>query len=285
MATAAGVALYVKRDDHYAWAPHDPLQGNKVRKLAPLLNRTDLDGRTVVSFGGAFSNHVAALSAAGVRFGFRTRFYIRGEAVRNLTLDFVARNGSQLTFVDRTTYRQKHHPEVQREIGITADEIVVPEGGTQPSALPFVGAVYGETVKQLGRAPDYFCLSAGTGGTAAGVVAAASGGRTRVEVYPALRGNWMRSEIESWLPPGTDTGHLDVITGYAFGGYGKFPTDWRLYTPEGAIAKRADLGDQLLPPLEPVYTAKLFTGVLHRLARGEYPRGASLVILHSGGIY
>ncbi|THH40499.1 1-aminocyclopropane-1-carboxylate deaminase/D-cysteine desulfhydrase [Neolewinella litorea] len=284
-AEAAGVQLFVKRDDHYSWEPLDPLQGNKVRKLAPLLARDDLRGRMVVSFGGAYSNHVAALSSAGRRFGFRTRFYIRGEAVRNPTLDLVTRNGSTLHFLDRTAYRRKHDPDFQRVIGLRTEEIVVPEGGSQRESLPYAGAVYAETVDQLGTAPDYFCLSAGTGGTAAGVLLAAYGSPTRVEVFPALRGDWMAKEIRNWLTAPEALTGLDLITDFSFGGYARFPAAWRLYTPAGSVATRAEIKEPLLPPLEPVYTAKLFAGVLHRISAGYYPRGGTVVILHSGGIY
>lgn len=274
--------LYCKRDDRYARAADSPLQGNKLRKLRPLLERDDLSGRTVRSFGGAYSNHLAALAAAGRTYGFGTHFYVRGEAVTNPTLAYVRSCGSQLTFIDRAAYRRRHEPEFLGRLAVDTTSVWVPEGGTTPAALVPVGEVFTETRQQLGGPPDVFCLSAGTGGTAAGVLRA-SNPSCAIEVYPALRGNWMQDALEvllSPLPP-----NLRLVTDYHFGGYAKFPADWRLYTPPSAIAKRADIGEPGLPPLEPVYTAKLFAGVLDRLRKGVYPPGSTIVVLHTGGIY
>lgn len=281
------VRLFVKRDDRYAFTPGSPLQGNKVRKLMPLLIRPDLPGQCVVSFGGAYSNHVAALSAAGRRFGFRTRFYIRGEAVSNPVLELARANGAELRFVSRSDYRRKHEPETQCRLGIAPDAWVVPEGGSTPGQLAHAGEAYSETVTQLGHAPDYFCLSAGTGGTAAAVLEAAGPYATRVEVFPALRGEWLRQAILDFLPP--EARHLGsrlaLHERFAGRGYAKFPPEWRLHRPAGAAASRADIGVPGLPPLEPVYTAKLFSGVLDLMRRDYFPVGSTVVVLHTGGIY
>lgn len=284
-AEAAGVRLFVKRDDLYAWSPGSPLQGNKVRKLSHLLSAPGLAGSRVVSFGGAYSNHVAALSAAGARFGFPTRFFIRGEHVRNPVLDFAAAYGSELTFLSRADYRRKSDPLFLKSLGITPTETLIPEGGTSRKMLPDAGKVFLETCAQLGAPPDHFCLSAGTGGTAAAVVQAASGTGTQIEVFPALRGDWMRSEILGLLSPDPGRPPLSIYPEYAGRGYARFDRRWKLSTPPGAMALRADIGEPGLPPLEPVYTAKLFTGLLDRLRRGAYASGSTVVALHTGGIY
>ena len=286
LAVAAGVTLLCKRDDLYAFEPGSPLQGNKIRKLCPYLSDpAALEGRVIVSFGGAYSNHLAALSAASRRYGFSTRFIIRGEPISNPTLAYCRRNGSTLQFVTRSAYRRKNDPDFRLSVGIRADEVVIPEGGSSPDAVISTGAAFTETVKQLGAAPDYFCLSAGTGCTAAGIVRNAADSATAVEVFPALRGDWMRTEIERWAGRRFSAKKLRIILEYTYGGYGKFASGWKLYTPAGQLAKRADIGIAGLPPLEPVYTAKLFSGVLDRLKRGVYPPGATVVLLHTGGIY
>ena len=284
-AAAAGIRLFVKRDDRYAYAPDSPLQGNKVRKLAPWLkNPSSLRGRTVVSFGGAYSNHLAALAAAGRRFDFATRMYVRGEAITNPTLEFLEDCGSELRFVDRAAYRIKHTTNWQRSVGLTEAEVVIPEGGSSVAGLAPVGEVFAETVHQLGAAPDYFCLSAGTGSTAAGVILAAGGSATRIEVYPALKGDWMRKVITDWIGGGTPA-EWEIVPGCSFGGYARFPPHWEFSLPPGAIATRVNIGIDGLPPLEPVYTAKLFSGVLDRVSSGSYPVGSTVVLLHTGGIY
>ena len=285
-ATTAGVELYCKRDDLYRFAAGSPLQGNKIRKLAPYLAApSSLRGRTLVSFGGPFSNHLAALSAAGRRYGFATRFYVRGEAVSNPTLDYIRRSGSALHFLSRSDYRRKNDADFLASLRVGVDDVLLPEGGSTQGAMPFAGAAFSETVDALGRPPDVFCLSAGTGCTAAAVVTAARAYPTTVEVFPSLRGDWMRGEIEGWTKSAIRQDKLRVVEGYAFGGYGKFPPSWSLTTPPGALAKRADIGEPGLPPLEPVYTAKVFAGVLDRIRSGVYTRGSTLVVYHSGGLY
>ena len=277
--------LFCKRDDRYGWEPGSPLQGNKVRKLLPLLSRPDLAGRTVVSFGGPYSNHVAALSAAGRYFGFATRFYIRGEAVSNPVLDRACAEGSTLLFLTRSDYRRKQDPGFLASLGIGPEDILVGEGGTSPASLATTAEIYHEIRAQLGAPPDYLCVSAGTGGTAAGMVSAAAGSTTRVEVYPALKGGWMGAEILRLLGGREGGDRLTVVNDYHCGGYGQFPAGWTLAVPPTCTAARADIGEVGLPPLEPVYTAKLFTGVLDRLRRGVYAPGSSVVVVHTGGIY
>ena len=285
------MALYIKRDDRYALQPGSPLQGNKLRKLAPLLRRTkDLPQRRVVTFGGAYSDHLAALAAAARQYGFSLHAYVRGEPVTNPTLAYVRSGGARLTFVSRSDYRRRHDPEYQRELGVDATvDLLIPEGGTTPAALAPVGELVIELIDQLGYVPEVLCLSAGTGGTAAGVVRAARGRPLHVEVFPALRGDWMTDAIGKLLDPTVHPGppppNCSVITDYHFGGYAKFPKHWRMYRPQDSIALRVDIGEPDLPPLEPVYTAKLFTGVLDRIRKGAYARGTTVVILHTGGIY
>jgi len=156
----------------------------------------------------------------------------------------------------------------------------IPEGGTSPEAIQSVGRLFGEIVDQLGFPPGYLCVSAGTGGTAAGLIAAAAPD-TRIEVYPALKGHWMTDEISTLLPPTAPT-NWTCVHDYHFGGYGKFPQHW--IVPTNGLAKRAFLQNGL-PPLEPIYTAKLFAGVLDRVGAGLYPAGSSLVVVCTGGIY
>jgi len=214
---AGGIELWCKRDDLHTSAPGTALQGNKVRKLEPILK--------------------AALSAP------------------------------------------------VKPVRVWP----VPEGGSGPGAAESVGKLYTEIVGQLGAKPDYICLSAGTGCSAAGVIAAAAP-ETRVEVYPALKGDWMAQEIIGFLPD-IEGKNWACIPDYHFGGYARFPKEWtaqpRLSTSPGtsALAQIADIGEPGLPPLDPVYNAKLFYGVLDRIRKGCYPTGSSLVIVHSGGVY
>lgn len=278
--------LFCKRDDLYRDTPGSPLQGNKIRKLRPLLDRPPVHA---LSFGGAYSNHLAALSEAGRRYGFPVTLYVRGEPVDNPVLSLVRKNGADLRFLDRSTYRNKARPEVLRELvaatarrhNLTASDItVIPEGGTTEAALKYTGEIFTETLAQLGKAPDYFCLSMGTGGTAAGIIRAARPENTQVLLFPALKGNWMAGEIEKLAPGCTN---YTIIPEYHFGGYAKFPAYWDIYQKD--TVSRVDLPEFPGIPLEPVYTAKLFSGVYAEIRKGYFPPGASVVVLHTGGIY
>lgn len=242
-----------------------------------------------MSFGGAFSNHLSALATAGRIYGLRVVGFVRGEEVDNPLLRQATADGAELIRISRTDYRRKHdedwladHRKKLAERYVLPESLVwfIPEGGTSQETAGSVAPLYREIVSDLGEAPDFICLSAGTGGTAAGLIAGAASA-TRIEVYPALKGNWMGGEIKKHLPPDASD-NWTCVTEYSFGGYGKFPEQWII--PSSGMAKQAYIGPGL-PPLEPIYTAKLFSGVLDRLSKGCYPRGSKLVVLHTGGMY
>jgi 1-aminocyclopropane-1-carboxylate deaminase len=291
-AAAAGVSLYCKRDDLYTLAPGTALQGNKVRKLEGFLAAALAAEQkpVLMSFGGAFSNHLSALATAGKQNEIPLTIFVRGEEAHNPLLDHAGADGARLIYLSRSEYRQKYDQGwLQRQRRSLADFYKVPvssiwpiaEGGTSPGSATNVGKLYHEIVEALAAPPDFLCLSAGTGGSAAGVIQAAGTG-TQVEVFPALKGEWMADEIRNFLPDLTNE-HWTTVTDYHFGGYGKFPKEW--IAPSKGLAKRADIGEPGLPPLEPIYTAKLFFGVLDRIRKGHYPPGSSVVVVHTGGIY
>jgi len=289
---AQDISLFCKRDDLYTPAAGTALQGNKVRKLEGFL-RDALTLATpplLVSFGGAYSNHVSALATAGSLYGLPVHLFIRGEEVDNALLRQARKDGAELSLISRPEYRQKtdedwleaKRSELARQYERPEESIwFIPEGGTTAKSAQGVGQLYQEVMEELGKPPDFLCISAGTGGSAAGLIQAADT-RTRIEVYPALKGNWMEAEIKKLLPAGASE-NWGCITDYHFGGYGKFPQAWMI--PSAGMATRADIGVAGLPPLEVVYTAKLFAGVLDRIGRKVYPAESAIVIVHTGGIY
>jgi len=287
-----GVRLFCKRDDLYSLAPGTALQGNKVRKLLPILKAalTASSKPVLCSFGGAYSNPLAALATAGKRYDLPVVLFVRGEEVDNALLQDAAAKGAHLIRLSRTDYRLRNDSawlaSQQRQLAVTFDlplnQIwMIPEGGSTAAGILNCGTAYREALSQLGAPPDYFCLSAGTGGTAAGILQATDPA-TRVIVFPALKGNWMAGEIRKLLPHEV-TENWELISDFHFGGYGKFPKEWII--PTAGLAKRAAIDEPGLPPLEPIYSAKLFSGVLARLRAGFYRRGSKVVVLHCGGIY
>ncbi|PHI18295.1 1-aminocyclopropane-1-carboxylate deaminase [Lewinellaceae bacterium SD302] len=285
-AEAARVEWWVKRDDCYGPGGTDvALQGNKVRKLRGYLEgwRDWSDPRLgILSFGGAYSNHLAALSVAGRRYGFRTIGIVRGESVSNPVLDLCRENGMDLRFVSRSEYRQKKQAEklfaYRAEFGPV---LIIPEGGSGPDSKIGTASIIPEIKTQLG--PDhpihYFQLAAGTGGTAAGVIEAPPGeANPTIEIFPVLKGGWMGEEIEKQLSVESKSHYAwQVIDGHHWGGYAKRPPELLEFCD--SFSRNYDI------PLESIYTGKLFYAVLQRIETGYYPPGSRLVTYHSGGIY
>jgi len=162
--------VFVKRDDLI----HPQISGNKWRKLKfNLLEAKKLGYTKLITFGGAHSNHLYALAAAGKHLGFETTGIIRGDELNadsSLTLQYAHECGMRLVFVSRAAYRDK---EELLKIYRTSDQYIVPEGGSNALALAGVGEMYQEIVAQLGKIPDYIICPVGSGGTIAGLINAA----------------------------------------------------------------------------------------------------------------
>nr|WP_184174616.1 pyridoxal-phosphate dependent enzyme [Rhabdobacter roseus] len=272
----AGVQLFVKRDDLL----HPTVSGNKWRKLKYLLQSLDpADSPRLLTFGGAHSNHLYALAAAGAALQVPTVGIVRGEeyahpARETSTLRFCREQGMELHFVSREHYRQRHDPAYLQQLQSTfRATLVVPEGGTTSLALPGVRELVQETEAQLGYRPIYYAVAAGTGGTAAGILSAGA----QVLAFSALKGgHFLEKEIEELLPPETCVGTLQLFTEYHQGGYGR-------HSPQLlAFIQKFEQEHGIL--LEQVYTGKLFFGLYDLLQKGYFPAGSTLVAVHTGGL-
>ncbi len=278
-----GVRLLVKRDDLLCFPEHPAFMGNKWRKLKYNLRQARSVGHDqLITFGGAFSNHIAAVAAAGARFGFRTAGIIRGErpAGLNATLRYAEHCGMALHFLDRTTYRRHPEPEVQEAILRRAGPgFVIPEGGANAAALAGCRELADEIKKQLAaNTVAHYALSCGTGGTAAGLIAGL-GPADRVLAFPALRGGFMAGAIQRLLEahfPETPFPKWSVRGEYHFGGYAKFRP--------GLIDFMNRFYRQTGIPLDPVYTGKLFYGLFDLTAQGYFPEGTTVLAVHTGGL-
>ena len=181
--TRAGLRLYLKRDDLIS--PQIP--GNKWRKLKYNLAAARTQGHhALLTFGGAYSNHIRATAAAGHYFGFATVGVIRGEEhlPLNPSLDYAVRHGMRLAYLDRATYRDKMSPGVIAGLhGRFGDFYLLPEGGSNAAALPGCAEIPGE----IGRPFDLICCPCGTGGTLAGL-AHGLGAAQRALGFSVLKG-------------------------------------------------------------------------------------------------
>lgn len=264
-----GVELWVKRDDLI----HAQVSGNKWRKLKYNFIDAEKKGyRALLTFGGAFSNHIYALAAAAKAAGFQSTGIIRGEPAyaANPTLSFAQQCGMQLHFVDRTTYKLRNDEDYLEEVKqLYPDAYLIPEGGTNEMALQGVA----EISRELPADTSHVCVAAGTGGTLAGLVKGAAG-KHQVVGFPVLKAD-LRPAIDP-LVPTDNRNSFELIAGYHFGGYARVSKE---------LVNFMDRIEQSFSvPLEPVYTAKMFYGLFDLIAKGYFPAGSKIVAIHTGGL-
>jgi 1-aminocyclopropane-1-carboxylate deaminase len=270
--TRRGVRLLLKRDDLI----HPDLVGNKWRKLAP--NLTAAADRPILTFGGAYSNHLRATAAAGRLLGIPTIGVVRGEELAdrplNTSLARCAADGMRLHFVDRPTYRRKTDPDILARVLRAADAedaYVVPEGGSNTLAVRGCRAL-GEEL--AGRA-DVVAIACGTGGTLAGLAAGLSPDQRALGV-PVLRGGFLTADIRALQHQafGGPRGDWQLDDRFHFGGYART-------TPE-LEAFAEDFENRHGLPVERLYVAKLLYGLAVLTDEGAFPRGSTVVAVVTG---
>ena len=269
-----GLELWVKREDLL----HPEISGNKWRKLKYNLQEAERQGkRTLLTFGGAYSNHIAATAAAGKEFAFKTIGVIRGEEHRplNPTLSFASSCGMKLHYISREQYKQKNDPVFLQGLAQEYNHpYILPEGGT--NALAVKGCA--EIVQDIHMEYDYICCAAGTGGTIAGVIAGLQGKR-QVLGFPALKGgSFLQREIEQLVLEysGQRYSNWQLVTDYHFGGYAKVK-------PE-LLEFMKWFQEQHQVPLEPIYTGKMLYGLYDLVKQGYFTNGSRIVAVHTGGL-
>ncbi len=262
------IRLYLKRDDLI----HPLISGNKWRKLKyNLAEARQLGHRTLLTFGGAFSNHLAATAAAGQLAGFRTIGIVRGDELRpdqNPTLRFCQSCGMVLQFVSREDYRRKEDPAFIATLHARyGDFYLVPEGGTNELAIRGTAEIIPEVITQLGSPPDVIMSAVGTGGTITGMALAAPP-QTRVLGVLALK-----STVPFALPVPSRT---ELVYDYHFGGYAR--TTPALLDFIRTIEARTGI------LFEQVYTGKLLYAIYDLARSGFFPPDATVVAVHTGGL-
>ncbi|MET7693355.1 pyridoxal-phosphate dependent enzyme [Streptomyces sp. NPDC005483] len=270
-----GVRLLLKRDDLI----HPELIGNKWRKLAP--NLTAAAGRTVLTFGGAYSNHLRATAAAGRLLALPTIGVVRGEELAdrplNPSLARCTADGMRLHFVDRPTYRRKTEPDTLARVLRAADAeeaYVVPEGGSNTPAVRGCRAL-GEELS--GRA-DVVAIACGTGGTLAGLAAGLAPDQRCLGV-PVLKGGFLTADIESLQRRafGARRGAWTLDDRFHFGGYARIPAALDTFAE--------DFEQRHGVPVERLYVAKLLYGLVTLTEEGAFPRGTTLAAVVTGRPY
>ncbi len=270
------ITLYVKRDDLI----HPLFGGNKWRKLKYNLiyareNRFD----TLLTFGGAWSNHIYATAAAGKHFGFKTIGIIRGEAHSplNATLAFARTCGMQLHYITRSAYRQKtEHAYLQSLKQQFGHVYILPEGGSNLLAIKGCKEIVNEIEHQMARPFDVICCASGTGGTLAGLIAALKPEQKAIGFCALKDGDFLTKEVTTLLQKNTQSENWHLETDFHFGGYAKINNELL-----GFMRKfQAQYGFTL----DAVYTSKMFYGLLKRIETNTFKPGSSIVAIHSGGL-
>ncbi|MCB9264061.1 MAG: pyridoxal-phosphate dependent enzyme [Lewinellaceae bacterium] len=285
----AGVRLLIKRDELLRIGPGLALCGNKWRKLQYNLQAARNAGHaTLLTFGGAYSNHIAAVASAGAAFGFHTIGVIRGERPEGLnpTLRFAEGCGMNLQFISRPAFREKHNPKFQERLKEQFGSFyLLPEGGTNALAIHGCRHIVEEVELQTPVFPGYWCCSLGTGGTFAGIVAALNG-RARALGFSALKGDFHNGEIKRILAASAAPSSLwkgeggaqpwEVNTDFHFGGYAKYEP-YLIDFINGFYQQHGIA-------LDPVYTGKLFYGLFQLIEEGYFPKGSTILAVHTGGL-
>ncbi len=269
------VQLFLKREDEI----HPIVSGNKFRKLHYNIAAAIAQGKdTLLTFGGAFSNHIAATAFAGKQQGLKTIGIIRGDELgenlaetlrNNATLHAAHAQGMQLFFVSRTQYREKNSPSFLQYIHATFGEVyLVPEGGT--NSLAVLGCEEILTAKDQDF--NYICCAVGTGGTIAGLINSAKE-QQEVLGFPALKGDFLSKEITPYLK-----GNVcwSLQNDYHFGGYAKYNS--------ALIDFLNDIKTATGISLEPIYTGKMMFGILDLVAQDYFPKGSKILAIHTGGL-
>ncbi|HMQ62739.1 MAG TPA: pyridoxal-phosphate dependent enzyme [Flavilitoribacter sp.] len=275
----AGVSLWVKRDDLLRFPQAPELCGNKIRKLKYNLQAAMRSGKErLLTFGGAYSNHIAAVAAAGFLFGFKTIGVIRGEPVEplNPVLHLARERGMELHYLDRAAYRRRNEPGFQEElIRRTGDPYLLPEGGTNDLAAKGAAELVGEAEQQLGWLPDQWLLAAGTGGTSAGIAAGLDGVASLTAVA-AVKDPGIGEVIRRATGKDEQAGNWSVNFDYTFGGYAKKTQELTAFIQWFGTAYRI--------PVEPIYTGKAFFAVFDLIKNGYFSPGSRILVVHTGGV-
>lgn len=264
------ISVTIKREDLL----HPFVSGNKFRKLKYNIGQAIAENQdTILTFGGAFSNHIAAVAYAGKINNLKTIGIIRGEElsdkiVENPTLQFAKECGMHFEFISRAQYRDKDTPaflaSLQEQFGTF---YLLPEGGTNALAIKGCEEILTTTDHEF----DFVCCAVGTAGTISGLINSAQP-HQKVLGFPALKGDFLNNEIRNFV----HQDNWELITDYHFGGYGKIN--------EELVTFINGFNDQFNIPLDPVYTSKTVFGVMNLISKGYFPDNSNVLIIHTGGL-
>jgi 1-aminocyclopropane-1-carboxylate deaminase len=269
------IELFIKREDLI----HPYISGNKFRKLKYNLEEaTKLKKKSLLTFGGAFSNHIVATAVAGEMAGLKTFAIIRGEELglnitktleENPTLRKAHESGMKFHFVSREIYRQKSSfGFIEKMKNKWGDFYLIPEGGTNIFGVQGCKEILTPDDKKF----NIICCAVGTGGTIAGLI---NGSRRNQKIigFPALKGNFLSEEIKKYT---TNNSKWRLQKDYTFGGYAKYTDE--LINFINSFKEQTDI------LLDPVYTGKMMFGILDLVKKDFFEENTKILAIHTGGI-
>ncbi|WP_353084439.1 pyridoxal-phosphate dependent enzyme [Flavobacterium sp.] len=266
----ASVKVFIRREDLI----HPFVSGNKFRKLKyNLLQAKKENQHTLLTFGGAYSNHIAATAFAGKENGFQTVGVIRGEELEskineNPTLQFAQDCGMKFEFVSRDAYRLKDTANFVEKLREKHESFyLIPEGGTNEFAVNGCE----EILTKADEDYDFICCAVGTGGTISGLINSSFQGQ-KVLGFPALIGDFLQKDIRNFAKKD----NFSLINKYHFGGYGKVTSE--LIEFINSFYKKNKI------PLDPIYTGKMVFGVIDLIQKNYFPKNAKILLIHTGGL-
>ncbi|MCK0191600.1 pyridoxal-phosphate dependent enzyme [Arenibacter sp. F20364] len=264
------VTLVVKREDLI----HPFISGNKYRKLKyNILEAKQRGLNTILTFGGAYSNHIAATAYAGKLHGIRTIGVIRGEELSqnwmlNPTLMQAHEHGMDFKFISREDYRRRNEKSFLELLGRDlAPYYLIPEGGTNLLAVKGCEEILSPEDADF----NVLCSSVGTGGTLAGIINS-SLHYQRIIGFPSLKGDFLKKDIRNF----TAKENWEINTDYHFGGYAK--------VSEVLIEFINYFREKTNIPTDPIYTGKLLFGILDLVKNDYFMPGTKILAIHSGGL-
>lgn len=270
----SGVNLFIKRLD----LNHPEISGNKWFKLKyNLIEAAKNNYKTLLTFGGAFSNHIYATAAAGRILNFKTIGVIRGEEhlPLNPTLAFVKKRGMEITYLNRTSYRDKYNSDFLSSLKSKYGNFyLIHEGGTNSLAIKGCKEIFDD----INTPFDFICTACGTGGTLAGLISELKENQTAIG-FPVLKGGgFLNNDINNLLKTstGVENKNWQLITDYHFGGYAKIKDELIEFISEFEYRNGIKL--------EPIYSGKMLFGIYDLIKKDYFPKGSIIIALHNGGL-
>ena len=266
-----GVHLFIKRLD----LNHKHISGNKWFKLKYNIEEAKKQQKkTLLTFGGAYSNHIAATAAAGKEFGFNTIGIIRGEKYSplNPTLQFSQDSGMELHYIPREDYKNKadHHfiEKLHKQLG---DFYLLPEGGANTLAVKGCS----EIVADIDINFDFVCCSCGTGTTLAGLILSLKENQQAIGFSSLKGGEFLENEVNKYIGSSASKNwHINLD--YHFGGYAKTNNEL------GSFIKNFEKQNKI--PLDFIYTGKMIYGIYDLIKKGFFKKGTIIIAIHTGGL-